>query len=187
MPLTRGQVYELRFLRDRVCVCPPRTTQVLFEMSYRDVGDVDVSGSNPAWSSGELLALILILGLIGAMLGFLVLGLLGLFLGTVVFGLLGGVIGSGWTRIETIVRIRGRDAEAYFLNNAERPDALRIELSEPLMAIGKAGVADPAPSWPTLRPGPSPDQLVKLAALLREGLLTRDEYEHLKARLIAAS
>jgi hypothetical protein len=187
IPLSKGQPYDLRFLRDRVTVCPPRTPRVIFEMPYRELETVDVSGSNPAMSSGELLALILILGLIGAVLGLLVLGVLGLFLGAIVFALLGAVVGSAWTRIETIVRIRGRDAEAYFLNIEKRQDALRIELSEPLRAIGKAragDAGDPAePADPEA--GSIPDQLAKLAALLQQGLLTRDEFEHLKAKLIA--
>jgi Short C-terminal domain len=189
VPLTNGQPYDLRFLRDRVTVCTPRTAQAVFEVPYRDIETVDVSGSSPAMSSGELLAVILILGLIGAVLGLLVLGLLGLFLGALVFGLLGAVIGSAWTRIETVVRIRGRDAELYFLTREKRRDALRIELSEPLRAIGKARVGDagdPAePAGPEA--GTIPDQLAKLAALLQQGLLTRDEFEHLKARLIAQS
>ena len=34
---------------------------------------------------------------------------------------------------------------------------------------------------------PIPDQLSKLASLLQQGMITRDEFEHLKAKLIAKS
>ncbi len=87
---------------------------------------------------GELLVLILGLGLLGALLGLVVLGLLGLLLGAVLFGLIGAMAGSASTRVETIVRIRDADADLYFLNTEKEPDALRIELSAALAAIDTA-------------------------------------------------
>lgn len=100
------------------------------------------------------------------------------------------------TKIDTIVCIRGNDAELYFLHHQKRPDALRIELSEPLRAIGAASAAKTdTPSAPDQADSPDeradaapesvPDQLSKLASLLQQELITREEFEQLKARLIA--
>jgi hypothetical protein len=105
----------------------------------------------------------------------------------VVFGLIGAVIGSASTKIETIVRIRAGDAEFYFLNPHKRPDALRIDMSEALRAVDKARTAPSADNPPESAPGSVSDELTKLASLLQQDVITRDEFEHLKAKLIAES
>jgi hypothetical protein len=189
VPLARGQAYDLRFQGDRIMACPLRSVDAIVEVPYRDVETVEVSGSSPSMSSGGPLALTLGLGLLGAVLGLLLLGLLGLLLGAVVFGLVGAMVGDSLAKTETIVRIRGGDAEFYFRNAEKRPDALRIELSEPLRVISnaRAAQAGDADEPPELASGSIADQLSKLASLLQQGLITRDEFEHLKAKLIAKS
>lgn len=189
VPLAKGQAYDVRFLGDRITVCARRSADAIVEVPYRDVEAVEVTGSSPGKSPGELLVLILALGLLGALLGLLVLGLVGLLLGAVVFGLVGAVIGDASGKIETIVRLRGRDAEFYFLNTEIRPDALRIELSEALRAIENARAAQDGDSDEPTGPAPGsiPDQLSKLASLLEQGLITRHEFDHLKAQVIADS
>lgn len=190
VPLATGQAYDLRFLGDRIMVGPPGSANAIVEVPYPDVETVEVNGPGQVSKPpGEVLAVILALGVVGALLGLVVLGLLGLLLGAVVFGLVGALIGAASTKIETIVRIRGRDAEFYFLHTEKRPDALRIELSEPLRAIENAraaqagGLDEPA----ELASESIPDQLSKLGSLLHQGLITSDEFEHLKAKLIAQS
>jgi hypothetical protein len=190
VPLAKGQAYDLRFLGDRIIVCPPHSVDAIVEVQYRDVEAVEVGGPGEVSKSpGDVLVLILALGLLGALLGLFVLGLLGLLLGAVVFGLAGAMVGAGSTKIETIVQIRGKDAEFYFLHTEKRPDALRIELSEPLRAIGNARAAQAGdPDEPAgLASGSVPDQLSQLASLLQRALITRDEFEHLKAKLLAES
>jgi hypothetical protein len=188
-PLTKGQAYDLRFLGDRIMVCLQGSATAIVEMLYRDVDTVEVSGSIPGKSAGELLAWIVTLGLVGAFLGLLVIGLLGLLLGAVVFGVIGALAGGGFSNIETIVRLGVRDAEFFFLVSAKPADAVRIELSEPLRVIentraAQAGDFDQPTDLPA---GSIPDQLSKLASLLRQGMITRDEFEHLKGQLIAKS
>ena len=194
-PLTKGQAYDLRFLRDRVVACPPWSGTTIVELPYRDVQTVEVSGSSPSGSSGEMVVICLFMGLLGAVLGLLVLGLLGLLIGALLFGLIGALIGLNMSKINTIVCIRGNDAELYFSHNQKRPDALRVELSEPLRAIADAGAAKPdapdAAGIPGERAGAAsesvPDQLSKLASLLQQGLITREEFDQLKAGLIPRS
>jgi hypothetical protein len=188
--LTKGQRYDVRFLEDRAMVCTPRSTQAIVDLPYTAVVTVDVSGpsNQPAaavlgWISG--------FGLAGALLGYLVFvpRVLGLLLGAVVLGLAGALLAAVTSKTETIVRVRGRDAEVQFLIPFKRSDDVRRALSEPLMAIRKAsppqadGLSEPT------GPGPDslPDQLAKLASLLQQDLITRDEFEHLKAKVIAQS
>ena len=192
VPLTKGHAYDVRFLTDRILVCPRRSAPAVVEMPYRDVEAVEVSGSGSGSSSPGL---ILGAGLLGALLGLLIFGIPGCLLGALIFGLIGAVIGSASNKIETTVRIRGRDGELYFLDSMKRASAVRIELSEPLIAIenaraaqagatatadGSAQPADPASA-------PITDRLSQLASLLQQGMLTRDEFDHLKAKLIAGS
>ena len=188
-PLSKGQPYDVRFLGDRVVVSQPSSLNAIVNLPYRDVEAVEVTGSTPDKSSGQLVVLVLALGLVGAVLGLLILGAVGLLLGALLFGLVGAGVGATSSKVEATVRIRGRDAELYFVLTGKPPDALRIELSEPLRVIdnaraARAGEVD-APTDPAA--GPIPDQLTKLASLLQQSLITRDEFEHLKAKLIAES
>jgi hypothetical protein len=184
--LAKGQAYDLRFLTDRIMIGPPSSVDAVVEVPYRDVETAEIGGPGQV-GTGNMAALILGLGLLGALLGLLILGLLGLVLGAVVFGLIGAVIGSASTKIETIVRIRAGDAEFYFLNPYKRPDALRIEMSEALRVIDKARTSPAADKPAEQAPGSVSDQLSKLASLLQQDLITRDEFEHLKAKLISES
>jgi hypothetical protein len=186
MPLAKGQMYDLRFMSDRVMVCAPGSPEVILEMPYQDVETVDVSGSDSTRSGGDVVLATLGIGLLGALIGLLVLGLAGLILGALIFGMIGALVGSNWTKVETSIRLRGRDAEYYFVNTDKRPEALRIELSKPLIAIDKAGPVrqDGGDEPAKLAPEPVPDQLSRLGTLLQQGLITRDEFELLKARLI---
>jgi hypothetical protein len=188
-PLAKDQAYELRFLGDQITVSLPRQLDAVLTVPYQDVDSVEVSGPGKVGKTqGELLVLILGLGLLGALLGLLVLSLLGLLLGAVIFGLIGAVAGSASTRVETIVRIRDANADLYFLNAEKEPDALRIELAGALAAIDTAHGAprDDAEGPAVLPSATIPDQLRKLASLLEHGTITRDEFEHLKAKLIAS-
>jgi hypothetical protein len=186
--LTERQHYDLRFQDDRIMVCGQRLAHAFVELPYADVTAVEVSGpvNQPA---GTVLGLISGLGLLGAFLGFLVLRLPGLLLGAVVLGLVGGFIAAVRSKNEAIVLVRGRDAEFQFLDPSKRPDDVRRALSEALMAIRKANAAQAdgsnEPAEPTS--DSAADQLSKLASLLQQDLISRDEFEQLKAKVIAAS
>jgi type II secretory pathway pseudopilin PulG len=187
--LAKGQTYELRFLGDQLTVSLPRQLDAALAIPYRDVDSVEVSGAGKVNKPlSELLVLVLGLGLLGALLGLIVLGLLGFLLGAVIFGLIGALAGSASTKVETIVRIRDAAADLYFLNAEKEPDALRIELATALAAIDTARGAprEDADGSPELPSASIPDQLGKLASLLEHGTITRDEFEHLKAKLIAS-
>lgn len=188
-PLVTDRVYPLRFLGDQVTVGVDQQLSALLTIAYRDVDSVEVNGPGKVGKQlSELLVLILGLGLLGALLGLFIFGLPGLLLGAVLFGLIGALAGSASTRVESIVRIRSGEADLYFLTAEKDPDALRIELAAALAAIDAARGAprDEATASAVQPTATVPDQLGKLAALLDQGAITRDEFEHLKAKLIAS-
>src|SRR5262245_34741460 len=190
VPLARGRIYDMRFLSDQIVVCRPGSADAIVAVPYSDVETVEVGGPGQvSMSPGTVLAVILALGLLGAVLGLIIHRLVGLLLGAIILGFLGALLCAGQTKIETIVRIRASDLELYFLHTATRPDALRVELSEALRAIATSRVERAGDSRETAEPGSGSisDQLSKLASLLQQDLITRDEFEHLKASLIAKS
>jgi len=189
-PLVRDKSYDLRFLGDRLLVGLTGSATPVVELPYHDVEAVQVSGSDRSRSSGETLAVTLSVGLLGALLGLIVLGFAGLILGGLIFGSIAAVAMASGTGAKTTVRIRSQDAEFFFLNTEKAPDAVRIELSAPLTAIEVARLARPTESsaQPADRaPDSIPDQLTKLASLLADGVLSQEEFERLKAKVIAQS
>jgi hypothetical protein len=188
--LAKDQVYVLRFLGDQITVGLPRQLDALLSVPYRDVDSVEVNGPGKVSKQlSELLVLILGLGLLGALIGVFVLGVAGLLLGAVLFGLIGAAAGSASTRVESIIRIHAADADLYFLNTEKDPDALRIGLAGALTAIDTARGTPRADATGSAVQSPAsiPDQLGKLASLLDQGTITRDEFDQLKAKLIASA
>jgi hypothetical protein len=186
-PLTQGQHYDLRFLDDRLAICRSASVTPVVELPYPDVQAVEVSGSGPRMSPGEQTAVILFVGLIGGVIGLLILGLLGFFLGALLLGALAAVTTASSSKVQTTVRLSGRGIEFFFLNAWKAPDAIRVELSAPLAAIAAARTAPNSGSGEPAQRAPDsiPDQLSKLASLLADGVLSREEYERLKAKVIA--
>jgi hypothetical protein len=160
--LAAGGRYDLRFLDDRLAVLLAGRVDALFEVPYRDIEMIDIGGPGlvKRWSPGEQAGLALVLGLPGAVLG-------------------------SETKIQTIVRINTAERELFFLNTQKLADALRIELSVPLKAIRDARAAVTPDQSGTAAPESITDQLTRLASMLEAGLLTRTEFDHLKAKLIA--
>jgi hypothetical protein len=146
-------------------VCAPHSADVIARLPYTEIDTVDIGGPGQVkrWSTGQQVGL------------------------TLAFGLPGAIAGAGSTKIQTVLRVHTADCEMFFLHTQKLADALRIELSIPLKAIRDAHPGhDGDPGDPEREPQESvTDQLTQLAAMLDKGLLTRDEFEHLKARIIA--
>jgi hypothetical protein len=169
--LVAGRPYDLRFLGDRIAVLPCRGAEMLVEIPFGDVETVDIGGPGLVKSGG---------GFIGG--GF---GAAGAVEGMAIAAVLNSL--TTQVKIKTIMRIQGTGYELFALYSKLAPDALRIELSRSLGAIREAQYAR-ADSG-VLRKSPARGSLVeelsKLASMLDAGLLTRDEFDHLKAKLIA--
>ncbi len=166
-----GERYDVRFLADGLVVVPCRQAEVLAEVPYSEVEDVEIGGPGLVKTGG---------GFVGG--GF---GARGAIEGMAIAAVLNGL--TTRTSIKTVVRIQGIACELFLLHTKATPEQLRIELSRPLGAIRSA--------WATSVPGmsqhhdaPPPaspvEELTKLAAMLENGLLTREEFDLMKAKLL---
>ena len=162
--LAAGQRYELRFLADRLSVFAQDGVEALagFAFTALEAVEVDGPGRVDRWSTGQQ-ALVMD-----------------------AFGLAGALAAYSGMRIKTFVRIQTPDGELFFLHTSMLPEDVRILLSRGISAVreARASLAGPAegdrpPSATSLV-----DELTRLAGLLDGGLLTREEFDHLKARLI---
>jgi hypothetical protein len=166
-----GSRLDVRFLADRVVLVPAASPRILAGFSYLDVAAVDIGGPGriQRWTPGQQAAL----------------GL--------AFGLPAGIMAAAATRIKTVVRFEAAGCELFVVDDKTEPDVLRIQLSPGLWAIREAREADG-------RPGPDDgesteaseaasvvDRLAKLASLLEAGLITRAEFDRLKAALLAGT
>jgi hypothetical protein len=85
------------------------------------------------------------------------------------------------TAVTTVIRVQAPAAELFVLYTRQPPDQLRMGLSQPLGAIRAARTIAARPAVPV-----SPvEELARLAAMLESRLLTREEFDLLKARLLS--
>jgi hypothetical protein len=161
--LTEDEYYDIRFLAEQLTVMSAGTAEILLDLPYGDVEDVDIGGPGEVsrWSRAQQAELALGFGWIGALMAY------------------------SDTTIKTIIRLRAAGGELYFLCDTVAPDDLRVRLSRPLFAI-RAATSRPASSS-SPRAAVVVNELSRLASLLRDGLLSQEEYELLKAQLVAGS
>jgi hypothetical protein len=166
-----GYSYDIPFLEDRLQVLTRRHAQVLAELPYSEIEDVEIGGPGLV-KGGD--------GFIGGGLG-----VTNAIEGMAIAGVLNGL--TSRTVIKTIVRIQGTNCELFLLHTRVPPEELRIALSRPFAAIRSAHashdtrkVEHEAPS----RPAPPIEELAKLADMLEKGLLTRGEFDAMKAKLL---
>jgi hypothetical protein len=153
--ISAGQRYLVPFLEDRLLVVVSGGTEVLADVPYGKVEDVEIGGPGIVKAGG---------GFVGG--GFGATGAIeGMAIGAVLNGL------TSRTSIKTIVRIQGRTSELFFLHTRVTPEELRIALSPALGAIRSAQTMDAAggiqPGMPA-RPASPVEELAKLADMLEK-------------------
>jgi putative oligomerization/nucleic acid binding protein len=166
-----GNLLDVRFLEDRLAVSAPHRADVLIEVPYGQVEHVQIGGPGLVRSGG---------GFRGG--GF---GVTGAIEGMAIAAVLNGL--TTRTSIKTVVRIQGTGCELFLLHTKITPDLLRIEMSRALGAIrsAQATQTSDAVQQETRPESYSPvEELTKLADLLEKGLLTREEFDQMKARLL---
>jgi hypothetical protein len=161
-----GHRYDVRFFGDRLAITGSRSTEPLVEVPYHDVQVLEVGGPGVVsrMSREQQAGITLALGLVGAAIAFTD------------------------TKIQTMVRIQSPDSELHFLCTTMTPDALRVQLSRPLGAIRDA--QDAKTRATSQSPGgavAAVAELSRLASLLDSGHLTQEEFDRLKAQLLADS
>ena len=170
-PITAGERCDVRFGEDRLLVFASHRADVLAEIPYSQVEDIEIGGPGLVKSGG---------GFSGG--GF---GLGGAVEGMAIAAVLNAM--TTRTSITTIMRIQGTGCELFLLHSRLTPERLRIEMSRTLAAIRgvRAGEAAARPA-PEARPvSVSPvEELAKLADMLEKGLLTREEFDLMKAKIL---
>ena len=173
-PITAGERCDVRFVEDRLAVFAARRAEVLAEVPYSQVEDVEIGGPGMVRSGG---------GFTGG--GF---GLGGAIEGMAIAGVLNAM--TTRTSIKTVVRIQGTGCELFLLHTRLTPEQLRIEMSRTLGVIRavRAGAAAARPSSEAHPVSPSPvEELTKLADMLGKGLLTREEFDLMKAKVVGSA
>lgn len=168
-----GERYDVRFLHDRIVVCIAGGWRIRAGTPYGEVEDVEIGGPGLVKSGG---------GFSGG--GF---GVVGALEGMAIAGILNAL--TTRTTVTTIVRLQGRDSEMFFLHTLSTPEQLRMELSRALGVIRAASAAVPqgaAAVPPPVAPMSAAGELARLAELLNAGLVTREEFEQLKAKILQA-
>jgi hypothetical protein len=162
--LTPGKTYSLFFEADELLVTDGGTA--VARIPYSAVHQMEISGRGEVTSGG---------GFIGG--GF---GVEGAVTGMAVAALLNAA--TTQTKMETVLQLEATDAEAFFHYGLAPPDRLRIELSAVFGRLRR----ERSHSGQELQPPDAEltDQLLKLADLRREGLLSPDEFEAAKRRLL---
>lgn len=161
-PIAVGEHYDARFLEDQLVICAYGDWNALAEVAYSEIEDVEIGGPGMVRSGG---------GFVGG--GF---GAAGALEGMAVASVLNALTIK--TKITTIIRVQAAACELFLLWTRTTPEHLRIELSQPLGAIRAARAAAPVSSASPMA------ELSKAADMLETGLLTREEFEQVKAMLL---
>jgi hypothetical protein len=164
--LTVGQRYDVRFLDNGLVACWCGRAEVLLQVPYGEVEDVEIGGPGLVRTGGRFYG-----GGFGAV---------GALEGMAVAAVLNALTTK--TSITTVVRIQAASCELFLMHNRLTPQQVRMALSRPLGLIRSARPVATAPAVPAQ--GSPVEELTKLASMLESGLLTRDEFERLKVRLL---
>ncbi|MGH3187225.1 MAG: SHOCT domain-containing protein [Streptosporangiaceae bacterium] len=171
-PIRAGERYDVRFVEDRFLVFGCRQAEVLAEVPYREVEDVEIGGPGLVRTGG---------GFAGG--GF---GVRGAVEGMAIAAVLNAL--TTRTSIKTVLRLQGTGCELFLLHTGLTPERLRIAMSRPLGAIRSARATGAAGriehGVPAISASPVED-LTKLADMLEKGLLTREEFDLMKAKLLS--
>jgi putative oligomerization/nucleic acid binding protein len=161
----------VRFLDDRLALFESFRRDVLTELLYGQVEDVEIGGPGLIKTGG---------GFVGG--GF---GVTGAVEGMGIVAVLNAL--TTRTSIKTVMRIQGTGCELFLLHPGLTPEKLRIEMSRQLAAIRSARAAKESRGIKrdvrTASASPV-DELTKLADLLERGLLTREEFDLMKAKFL---
>jgi hypothetical protein len=149
-----------------------RRAEMLAEVLYSEVEDVEIGGPGLVKTGG---------GFVGG--GF---GMSGAIEGAAIAAVLNAL--TMRTSITTVMRIQGTGCELFLLHTRLTPGQLRIAMSRPLGAIRSAreteAIGGIQRGAPAMSASPVED-LTKLADMLEKGLLTREEFDLMKAKLLS--
>jgi len=163
--LNQGKLYDLRFTEEDFVVTVPRTWPPALRVPYHQIEELEIGGPGvtSSFRAGQRMVLEAGGGFVAA---------------PAVFAN---------TSIQTIIRVQTPDSDLYFQNDTIVPHILKIRLSRQIAAIREAHApraettADQAPAAISVVA-----ELKDLASMLDAGLLTREEFDRMKARLLGS-
>jgi hypothetical protein len=123
--LVIGELYDARFLEDRLAIFQALHEAARAEVPYTEIEDIEIGGPGLVKSGG---------GFVGG--GF---GAVGALEGMAIASVLNAL--TTRTSITTIVRVQGTNCELFLLSTRSSPAQLRIELSRALGTIRTARTA----------------------------------------------
>lgn len=180
-----GAIYDLRFLGSHLGIFHPGEIQTLGELRYDDFTDVQIGGPGLETSVNKLVdpAEKIAGGLIRLAqpgMNQSILNAEGAAISAVLKHL------GTRTKIKTILFIQATGSELFFLNTRTEPSQLRIDLSRPLGEIRSvlSSSADDEKVSQDPKASLAINELYKAASLLDRGLITREDFNQLKSRLI---
>jgi hypothetical protein len=177
--------YDLRFMDDSLAVFNVGTTQLVGDLPYSEFTNIQIGGPgetqliNPfVDSAGKVIGTAIRATQVGISDSFL----------NVADSLISAGLKAAGTRstIKTILAVRTKDSELFFLYTVTEPGQLRIDLSPVLGSIREvlASVRVDSQSEASSDAASIVEQLDKAAKLLDRGLINRDEFDRLKSRLL---
>jgi hypothetical protein len=175
-PAIAGQRYDVRFFEDRLVMFACRRAEVLAEVPYSQVEDVEIGGPGLVKRGG---------GFTGSAFTGSGQGVIGAAEGIAIAAVLNAL--TTRTSVKTIVRIQGTACELFLLHTTLTPEQVRIQISHPLGAIRAVRATKPTEGIQSGAPtnsGSPVEELSKLADMLEKGLLTREEFDQMKARVL---
>lgn len=171
LELFTGKRYHALFFEDRLWLVLGLTAVPQVAVPYSEIEDIEIGGPGIVKTGG---------GFVGGGLG-----ATGAIEGMAIGSILNGL--TSRTSVKTILRVQGTGYEVFLLHSGMTPEKLRIELSRPLAAIRSAraaAVAGDTQDQVSVRSASPVEELTKLAGMLEKGLLTRDEFDSMKAKLL---
>lgn len=183
--LVEHSSYDLKFMNNRLAILFPGRANPEGELDYGDFIDMQVTGPGLIKSVNSLV------GPIEKMANFAV-GAMQPGVNANLLAAENGAISAALntvtarTKIKTVLFMQTADSELFFLCTRIEPDGLRIHLSPAFGRIREVLCTAAIPGQDDVDPKNQSviSELDKAAALLDRGLITREEFDQLKARLI---
>ena len=184
--LKAKSAYDLRFMDDKLAVLDVGTPQIVGDLPYRDFTNIQIGGPGETQSTnpfvdpaGKIIGTAIRATQVGISDSFL----------NVADSLISAGLKAAGTRstIKTILAVRTTDSELFFLYTATEPGQLRIDLSPVLGRIREVLASVRVARQPETSSDAASiiEQLGNAAKLLDRGLITHEEFNRLKSRLLS--
>lgn len=177
--------YDLRFLGDRLGIFKPGELRPLGMLRYCDIANIQLEGPGVSTSVNPLIDPAMKVAASAFRIAQPGINQEIIAAGDSAISAILKRLGTR-TDIKTVLFMQTSDSEFFFLNTKTDPAQLRIDLSRPLREI-RSMKNSPTKDGYNFETSTIIGELYKAASLLESGLITRDEFDELKSRLISGT